>query len=407
MARLARARGAADAVHIRLGLHRQVVVHDVGDVVDVEPARRHVGGDEDGRAARTERIERADALVLRLVAMDRLGVDAVGLELAAQAVGAVLRLGEDDHAVHLERVEEMDEELRLLRLQHEVELLVDAVDRARDRRDRDGDGIAQERVREMADLLGHRRREEHRLALRGKHRGDLPDRLDEAHVEHAVCLVEHEEVDLRERHEPLLQEIDQPARGGDEDVDSLLDGAHLRALADAAEDHGVAERRVAPVASEALGDLRGELAGRGQHQHLRLAAERRAGSAGEPLEKMVQDRQRERGGLARPGLRDAEHVAAGDRGWDRLRLDRRGIGVAVGRDGVEKRLGKLEAGERNGTGGRGDCRHKHLSPAARATGFIDGGISFGRRRRRDGIKPVGARGAEEHRVARVVLRAAG
>ncbi len=401
MARLPCARRAADAVHIGLGLHGQVVVHDMGDIVDVESARGDIGRDEDGRAPRAEGVERADALVLRLVAVDRLRADVRGLQLARQAVRAVLRLREDDGAVHLEGVEEMDEELRLLRLEHEVELLVDAVDRARDGRDGDLHGVAQERVREVADLLRHGRREEHRLPLRGEQRRDLADRLDEAHVEHAVCLVEHEEVDLAEVDEPLLQEVDETPRRRDEDIDSLLERADLRALPHAAEDDGVAKRRVAAVACEALADLRGQFARRRKDEHLRLAAERRARAAGHALEQVVQDRQRERRRLSRARLRDAEDIAARDRGRNRLRLDGRGMLVAVRDERVEQGLGEMEAGERNGTDGRRSCRHKHLSPAALAAGFIRGGIAFGRLRRRDGIKPIGARGAGEHRVPQV------
>ena len=413
--RLAGARGAADAVHIRLGLHRKIEVDDMGDVVDVEAARGDIGGDEHGRAARAEGVEGARALVLRLVAVDRLGVDAVGLQLAREAVGAVLRLGEDDGALHRERVEEVDEELRLLRLEHEVELLVDAVDRARDRRHRHAHGIVEERVGEMADLLRHRRREEHGLARLRQQRRDLADRLDKAHVEHAVRLVEHEELDLAEVDEPLLEEVDEATRRRDEDIDALLDRADLRALADAAEDHGVAERRVTAVAREALGDLRRELTRGREDERLRLAAERGARAARQAREQVVEDRQRERGGLAGAGLRDAEDIALGERGRDRLRLDRRGALVAVGDERVEDRLRELELCEgRQGAGGcrkldcgggggsggsgLGVCRHEKetctrgVRCAKRTTPRASvGAESRARwRRQRDGIKPIGA-----------------
>ena len=90
--------------------------------------------------------------------------------------------------------------------------------------------------------------------------------------------------------------------------------------------------------------------------------------------------------------------------------------VAICDECVEQWLGELEAGERNGTDGRRSCRHKDLSPAALAAGFKSGGIAFGRLRRRDGIKPIGARRAENTvffrsvtcgLVPQVVLRAAG
>ena len=183
----------------------------------------------------------------------------IWIQLFGKAVGAVLGLGEHHGAAHVERVEEMDEQLRLLRLEDEVERLVDAIDRRRDRRDRHGHGVAQQRVGEMADLLRHGRAEEHRLARLGQKPRDAADRLDEAHVEHAVGLVEDEELDLAEVDQALVEQVDQSARRGDDDVDALLDRADLRALADAAEDHRVTQRRVTAVAREALGDLRREL----------------------------------------------------------------------------------------------------------------------------------------------------
>ena len=259
----------------------------------------------------------------------------------------------------------------------------------------------------MADLLRHGRREEHRLSFLRQHRGDLPDRIDEAHVKHAVGFVEHEEVDLRKRHQLLLQQVDEAARRRHEDVEPLLDGAHLRTLTDATEDDRKAERRVPTVAREALGDLRREFARRRKHKRLRLAAERWTRVARQAFDQVVQDRQRECRGLPCTRLRDAEDVSALDGRRDRLGLDGRWIGVAIGRDRVEQWLCELERTERNGRGvlhgwsGGRVGRHEHLSPAGAASGHAL--VGMGRNRVRtagpaDGIKPVGARRAEEPRV---------
>ena len=70
------ARGAADAVDVALRNVRQVVVDDMGDAVDVDAAGGDVGGDQRPQLAVAEGGERALALVLRLVAVDRLGRDA-------------------------------------------------------------------------------------------------------------------------------------------------------------------------------------------------------------------------------------------------------------------------------------------------------------------------------------------
>src|SRR5690606_25328828 len=65
------AAGAADAVHVVLRHHRQVVVDDQRQARDVQAARGHVGGDQDPRLARLELVQRLLPLRLALVAVDR------------------------------------------------------------------------------------------------------------------------------------------------------------------------------------------------------------------------------------------------------------------------------------------------------------------------------------------------
>ena len=64
-----------------------------------------------------------------------------------------------------------------------------------------------------------------------------------------------------------------------------------------------------------------------------------------PCSSMVEHRQREGGGLAGAGLRDAEHVAPREHVRDRLFLDRGGGGVAGRCDGGENLVGQAELGK--------------------------------------------------------------
>ena len=93
--RRAGAAGAADAVHVVLGVERHVVVEHRGQVDDVEAARGHVGGHQQLHVAALERIERLQPLILRLVAMQRRGLQAIALERPRQARSAELRVDED------------------------------------------------------------------------------------------------------------------------------------------------------------------------------------------------------------------------------------------------------------------------------------------------------------------------
>lgn len=78
---------AADAVHVALGVLRQRVVDDVGQIAHVDAARRHVGGDEDIDRAVAELAEYLFALGLRDVAVQHLGGIAAGGEPRCGFVG--------------------------------------------------------------------------------------------------------------------------------------------------------------------------------------------------------------------------------------------------------------------------------------------------------------------------------
>ena len=284
--------------------------------------------------------------------MNRFGADAGRLELARESIGAVLRLREDHHSLHRERFEEVNHQLRLLRFQHEVELLIDAIDRGGNGRHRHRHRIAQERIGEMPNFLGHRCRVEHGLTVTRQHRRDLANRLDETHVEHAIGFIKDEERDLAEIDQPLLQEIDETPWRCHENVDALLDRAHLRALSNAAEDDGEADGRVATVTCETLCDLRGEFARRREYERLRLAANRQLHPRTQLGDETMDDRERERCGFAGTRLRDAEDVALCKRWRNRLRLNRRRALIAVGAQRFENRGNEPEISE---VGGGGVC----------------------------------------------------
>ena len=84
------------------------------------------------------------------------------------------------------------------------------------------------------------------------------------------------------------------------------------------------KRQAGAKVAEALGDLAREFARRAEHEHAGAAARRRARSVSE----VVEDRQRESGGLAGAGLGDADEVAALHQRRDGLGLNRRRLGIA-------------------------------------------------------------------------------
>src|SRR5690242_13238252 len=105
---------------------------------------------------------------------------------------------------------------------------------------------------------------------------------------------------MREGESAAVDQVKEPARCGDENVDAAGEAALLRPERDAAKYDRRGKRQPGAIGPEAVGDLARQLARRAQYQHAAGAAARRTDAASEAM----QDRQRERGGLAGAGLRN-------------------------------------------------------------------------------------------------------
>ena len=99
-------------------------------------------------------------------------------------------------------------------------MLIDALGRGGGGLDRDGRRLMQKLPRQLADRGGHGGGEEQRLALLRHHPRDLAQRMDEAEVQHLVRLVQDQDFDLGKVGEALLDQIEQAAGRGHQDVDA-------------------------------------------------------------------------------------------------------------------------------------------------------------------------------------------
>ena len=83
----------------------------------------------------------------------------------------------------------------------------------------------------------HRGREQQRLAVFGQQRCNLAQRVDKAHVEHLVGFIEHQILRLAQHHCLLLQQVNQTARRGDQNICPPLQRFLLRIDRHATNDH--------------------------------------------------------------------------------------------------------------------------------------------------------------------------
>ncbi len=248
-------RGAANAVHVGLRYVRQIEVYHMADAVDINSARRNVGRDQRADLALAEGGEHAFALVLRLVAVDRFRRNAGPNQPAHHLVGAVFRAREDEGAVDGLALQHIHQDGVFRRAIDPDDALIDAFDRRGGRRHGHLDRIAQHLIGELGNVARHGRGEQQRLALSGQFRDDLPDVVNEAHVEHAIGFVEHEKFDVAEAHRIAAHQIEQATRRGDEDIDAVEQRADLAAHRHAADGECSADAKMPAIGAEAVEDL--------------------------------------------------------------------------------------------------------------------------------------------------------
>ncbi|TYZ65180.1 hypothetical protein PybrP1_000530, partial [[Pythium] brassicae (nom. inval.)] len=185
------ARGAADAMHEKVGVLRRVVLDDPVDVRQVDAARHDVRAHEQPGRERHEAVVVGRALLLRHLAVQRhdwqgraRGLGEQVLDHAAEKVDGRARREEHDELLVLFGLQEVQQRRQPLLVAHDrVVIAQRRRDHLRVVRHLHGDRgrVAQPCARQRLHLLRLRGREEARAALLGQVRQDLVDAHLEAH----------------------------------------------------------------------------------------------------------------------------------------------------------------------------------------------------------------------------------
>ena len=229
--------------------------------------------------------------------------------------------------------------------------------------------LAQELAGQSHDAFRKGCRKEHRLASIRALLGNVGDVVVEAHVEHAIGLVEHQRIECVELQAAAFEVVHDASRRADDDVRAVLQAVALRAQGCAA-----AKREDLDIgfgtgqATDFLRHLVGQFACRAQHHGLH----------GETARIQVgQQRQGKGRRLAAAGLGLGDQVVAGERdgqagGLDRrhrqvFELFKRRLDARRQRQFVERATGRFGGGRRRRGGVRCfDHAQLSLSSAVRA-----------------------------------------
>ncbi len=108
-----------------------------------------------------------------------------------------------------------------------AETLGDRLSRRCGRCDFDPLRVLEKLIDEPGNLWRHRGRKEQGLATRWQQSADLLDVGNKAHVEHAVGLIDDEDLHPHEHQFAALEVIEKAARSGDEHIDAAIEFAVL------------------------------------------------------------------------------------------------------------------------------------------------------------------------------------
>ncbi len=302
----------------------------------MDAARRHVGRHQHLHPLVGEGVEGGVALPLGATTMDPPGLHAETLQLTSGPVDPVT--GPAEHDGRPRRVDHVGGEPDLVLLLGADEPVGHRAEIGLDLADLTGDRIVLVPLGHHTHLVVEGGGEQHGLALRRREIEDATHHRQEAHVGHAIGLVDHDEAHVRQLHLALGDQVLETTWAGDDQIDAGPQGPGLRAEPDAAVDGDdrTIDRRAQRL--ERTSDLVGELARRGQHQTGRatLLADAEASGEGDT----------EGEGLARAGGGSAEHVPTVEGGSDRLGLDGERLVDSSGREGIDERCRHAEIGER-------------------------------------------------------------
>jgi hypothetical protein len=286
--------GPADAVNVGLGLHRQVVVNNVGYAIDIDATGSHVGGNQHVDQLATECIQGPLPSGLRLIAVNRRGPEAMSHQLLGQLIGCMLGLGEDQCSHNLLATQNVSQQSLLAGFLDEQDTLFDALDAGDLGSHVHLNRFAEQIFRKLDNFRRHGGRKEQGLTFFGEFTDNSLQVRQEAHIEHPVGLVKNEDFELIEFNMALVHQVEQTSGCGHKNMGTAFQGPHLIHLADATINQCLPEPEVTTVSCEAVANLDGQFARWCQYQHIRAVG---SGLA-IPLPHAMEDRQGEGGCLS-------------------------------------------------------------------------------------------------------------
>src|SRR5690625_1528855 len=313
------------------------MVDDQRQLFDIQPARGDVGGHQHRYTAIFEIPEHARALVLAFVAVNGGRLEAVFLKKTDQPVGAALCAAENQRLAAAVLGQHVQQKLALLL---DVHRMNDVPDQRRNPVGRRGlylYGIIHELAGQAFYLLRKCGGKKQGLPLPGQAPDDVAQGRQKAHVQHAVGLVQNEDFYGAQIQRAALGVVNQPARGGNNDIQPAPERLQLAVHADTAKNGVTAQRQLLAAGAQAVVHLGGQFAGGRQNQRPRMPLARALFRTRAFRKQALQQRQRKGRGFAGARRRAGQQITALQGRRNGFGLNRRGRLVSLGLERAQQR----------------------------------------------------------------------
>jgi hypothetical protein len=234
VATLTSAARAATAMDIVLVIFGKVIVNNNRHRINVNSACGDVCCNKCLGLTFFERTQRSFALLLTAVTVNRNGSNAKRTKLRHQSIDAVLGATKDDSAAVVR--EYLRGELLTIASLNIPEHVLNLWCLGRARTDVVLGRTLLVLLDQNVNVTVKRRRKQQRLALLGRHVKKALHLVEETHVGHTVCFVDHNEVNFAKVDVALLDVIKQSTRRRNDDVNALVDDFDLVAKSGTAVD---------------------------------------------------------------------------------------------------------------------------------------------------------------------------
>lgn len=351
-------------MHVVVNVSGQVVVHNVGDVGNIETTSSNSCCDQDRATSVTEHLESTLTLALSAVTVDGGGWEVLVDEEIGQGVCHALGLNEDEGQARTVGVQNIEQNGTLIDVLNVLHLLSNVLRSRTDTTNRQENVVLQEVASQHLDIPGEGGGEHEGLAvLYTGHILTLNNASNlglETHVKHTISFVEDEVLDVLQGDTTTLYEIDQTSRSSHQEIASTLDLTQLRANVSSTVDDTRSHPGAVGELPRLLVNLGDQLTGWGEDERsgvgLALATKVTSLAGGNRrracLVRLRKDGEEETSSLSGTSLGTSHQVTSAHNDGDRVLLDGCGHQVAGERDVgdqvvIQRRVAEGEDGLRH------------------------------------------------------------